>query len=560
MVEKTRLPQTERPEVSYRIGRKSGYLWQFGVMACAAVLLLSSCLANKPSPAEESTAPSSVVISYPWDMSGINELVAPSTALSPTLNYFALYLQLLEEQPDFANGPAEFKPRLAQSYEFSEDRLALTFHLRDGMEWSDGAPMTAEDVRFTWQAQTHPDVGWDLAYTKTRIHNVEVIDPLTVRFHFTEAYATQMLDANNGVILPKHAWGQLPFEQWAKNLNWFQQRIVVSGPYTLTTWDPGQRIVLDRNPRYFEAGLPKIDRVIIQITPDQDSQMAMIRAGQAQIVEAIHPSQAQGVIDNQDLELLSYDFRQFVFLCWNTRLELFADAEVRRALTLGIDRQRIVDSVYRGYAKVAYSPYPSFSWVSNKNLQPLAYNPAEARRILAAKGWVDNDGDGILERQGKPFSFSILTGTGNQIRIDMLVLIQENLRRIGIDAKPRVVEANSQIDMQNKGEFEAVISGLGIDTSFDVSYLFQTGGLYNWAGYSDAEADRLQDEIASTIEPITAKPLYDRLQELLQRDQPLTFLYEPQRLVAVHRNLQQVNPNSVNTYYNLRSWQLAGDH
>jgi len=559
MVEKTRRSQTERPGFEYRNSRRSGYLWRVGVVLCAAGLLLSSCLGNNTPPAEESTAPSTVVISFPWDMAGINELIVPSTALSSTLYYFALYLQLLEEQPDFANGPAEFKPRFAQSYEFSEDRLNLTFHLRDGMQWSDGAPMTAEDVRFTWQAQTHPDVGWDLAYSKKRIHNVEVIDPLTVRFHFTQAYATQMLDANNGVILPKHAWGQLPFEQWATNLNWFQQRIVVSGAYILTTWEPGQRIVLDRNPHYFEPDLPKIDRVIFQITPDQDSQMAMVRAGQAHIVEAIHPNQAQGVIDNQDLELLSYDFRQFVFLCWNTRLELFADAEVRRALTLGIDRQRIVDSVYRGYAKVAYSPYPSFSWVHNRDLQPLPYNPAEARRILAAKGWVDSDGDGIVERDGKPFSFSILTGTGNQIRIDMLVLIQENLRRIGIDAQPRVVEVNSQIELQNKGEFEAVISGLGIDTSFDVSYLFQTGGLFNWAGYSDAEADRIQDEIASTIEPITAKPLYDRLQELLQRDQPLTFLYEPQRLVVVRRDLQQVDPNSVSTYYNLRSWQLADD-
>ena len=190
-------------------------------LALALTLTICGCRGEAPDSAPENVTTTNagagsdtIVVASTADIRGINELTTDATTLHSALFNWALFATLLDEQDDFDKGPPTFKPRLATSYEFSQDRLALTFKLREDAVWSDGEPVTAEDVRWTWQAQTHPDVAWGLADYKRYIRDVEVVDRHTVRFHFHEVYATQLLDANVGVILPKHAWSRLPFSQW----------------------------------------------------------------------------------------------------------------------------------------------------------------------------------------------------------------------------------------------------------------------------------------------------------------------------------------------------------
>ncbi len=158
-------------------------------------------------------------------------LILPASQMNSEVQY-RMFLHLVEEQPDFQDHPPTFKPLLAKSYEWSADHKILTFRLREDVVWSDGVPVTAEDVRWTWQAQIHPDVAWEGADSKRWITDVEVVDPHTVRFHFERAYAKQLLDANECPILPKHAWEKLPFSQWRQNNDWFRQHLVVDGPFT----------------------------------------------------------------------------------------------------------------------------------------------------------------------------------------------------------------------------------------------------------------------------------------------------------------------------------------
>ncbi|MEM7350322.1 MAG: ABC transporter substrate-binding protein, partial [Acidobacteriota bacterium] len=141
------------------------------VFSLAIAVLLGGCFGEPPATGEESE---SIVVAYAVDIQGVNELITESTTITNMLIYFACFLELVEEQPDYQEGPPSFEPRLAESYEFSEDRLELTFRLRPGLVWSDGVPITAEDVRWTWQAQTHPAVGWSFIEAKQRIKDVEV--------------------------------------------------------------------------------------------------------------------------------------------------------------------------------------------------------------------------------------------------------------------------------------------------------------------------------------------------------------------------------------------------
>jgi len=528
----------------------------FVLVGC--LLLFPACTPNGKVE-DAASAPKTVVVAYLVDMDGVNELVNQSTSIHNALQYFALFLPLLEIQPDYQEAPATFLPRLAESYEFSEDHLALTFHLRDDVVWSDGVKTTAEDVLFTWQAQTNPDIAWPFVDSKNRITKVEALDETTVRFHFSEVYSVQINDANLGVILPKHIWSRLPFAEWKDHSDWFVENLVVNGPFDLESWEPEQRIVLKRNERYFEPDLPKVDRIVFEITRDAQSQIAKLRSGHAQLVEYVNPPDAGKVVAHPELRLETFIPRFFYFVMWNISRPFFAEKEVRQALTLAIDRQAIIDTLHFGYAALAHSPYPSNAWVHNKAIEPWPYDPQRAKEILASKGWIDHDGDGIIDRDGQPFRFELMTNSENPLRRDITVMMQEQLRLVGISAEPRHMEFNALLAPLHQHEFDAVVAGVAMDTSFNSRYYFHSSSIkdsYNWGIYKNPEVDRLIEEIAAQTDPQIIKPMFDRLQEILHDEQPLTFLYEGRRLVGIHQSLRDVGANAINSFSAMRYWRL----
>jgi peptide/nickel transport system substrate-binding protein len=496
------------------------------------------------------------VVSWIAAPTGVNELTTQGTAITTEI-IRQLFLHLVEEQPDFEVHPPTMSPQLARSFEWSPDHKVLTFHLREEAVWSDGVPVTADDVRFTWQAHVDPDVAWSSAFMKEHITDAEVVDPHTVRFHFTHAYAKQILDVNEGVILPKHAWGKIPFAKWRESTDWFVRNLVVDGPYKVASWQPQQDVVLVRNERYWRKDRPYLDKVVVRNTPDAASQMTQLFSGDTDFVPQVQPGDIARIKADPRLDVISYWFRLFVGVIWNQREPLFADAEVRRALTLAIDRQTIVDTVYPGgLGRVAVSPIVQSVWAFDKTLKPLPYDPAEARRILESRGWKDTDGDGVLDKGGKPFSFVLLSNAGNQQRIDAAVMIQDQLKKAGIRVEPRVVEFNSMISQAVEGKFDAMVFGFAMDTSLDLTAQFGSHSTEegNFGAYNSPEFDRLMVEAMSKPDIQDAKPILDRIQQLIHRDQPLTFLWESQRLSAVNRRLHDVKPTVLFSLFNLEDW------
>ncbi len=512
-----------------------------------------------PPRSEAAAAPrrgGTAVVSWIAAPTGVNELTTQGTAITTEI-IRQLFLHLVEEQPDFEVHPPTLSPQLARSFEWSPDHKVLTFHLREEAVWSDGVPVTAADVRFTWQAQTNPDVAWSSAFMKEHITDAEVVDPHTVRFHFTHAYAKQILDVNEGVILPKHAWGKIPFSKWRESSDWFVQNLVVDGPFKVASWQPQQEVVLVRNERYWRKDRPYLDKAVIRNTPDAASQMTQLFSGDTDFVPQVQPGDIARIKADPRLDVIAYWFRLFVSVIWNEREPLFTDADVRRALTLAIDRQTIVDTVYPGgLGRVAVSPIVQSVWAFDKTLKPLPYDPAEARRILESKGWKDTDGDGVLDKGGKPFSFVLLGNAGNQQRIDAAVMIQDQLKKVGIRVEPRVVEFNSMISQAVDGKFDAMIFGFAMDTSLDLTAQFgsQSTQEGNFGAYDSPEFDRLMVEAMSKPDIQDAKPVLDRIQQLIHRDQPMTFLWESQRLSAVNRRLHDVKPTVLFSLFNLEDW------
>lgn len=526
--------------------------------------LLAACGDNREEtgsgPGQSAETPrrgGTVVSGWTTDPLGLNDLIFTTTMVGNEV-LFRTFQHLVDEQPDFTEHPATFAPQLAESWEWSDDHKTLTFHLRKNLVWSDGAPLTAEDVRWTWQAHTNPAVSWDSAYMKEAIRDVEVVDPQTVRFHYTRAYAKQLLDANEGLILPKHLWSQLPFEKWRENPDWFRQHQVASGPFKIESWKPQQEMVLVRNERYWEKDRPYLDRVILRFVPDAGNLLSQFLNGELDFISQVSPSDAARIRARPDLQLVSFWSNLYVLVAWNGARPLFADPDVRRALTLAIDRQTIVDTLLPGgTGRVGISPILQAIWAHDKTLHPWPYDPAGARRILAAKGWKDTDGDGILDRGGKKFSFELTSNAGNQSRNDAAVMIQQQLRRVGIEATPRILEFNTLVTDTRSGNFDASITGLSIDTSLDLSGNYHSQSIAsgdNYFHYSNPEVDRLIGLAARQVELAEALPYLHEIERLIHRDQPATFLWESQRLTALNKRVHNAWPNLQSGFFNLKDW------
>ena len=500
-----------------------------------------------------------LVIASLADMDTVNDAISSGSRAFSDVNY-RLFLHLLEEQPDFTEHPPTFAPAIAESYEFSDDHLTLTFHLRDDLVWSDGEPITAEDVRFTWQAQTDPSILWGGAYMKEAIRDVEVVDPHTVRYHFTRVSPTQLVEANEGPILPRHAWGKLPFSEWRENADFFRDNLVVSGPYRLESWTPQQEIVLVRNERYHEAELPYIDRVVFRIIPDTSNQVTQLLAGSIDFVEQIPIEDVPRVQASPRVRVNPFWHRLYTYVAWNFERPFFEAPELRRALTHAIDRQAIVDTLWGEWARQADSPIVSNVWAHNDELEPLDYDPERAKELLASEGWTDTDGDGVIDKDGVPFRFDLVTNQGNQSRIDAVVMIQEFLREVGIDAQPRILEFNVLQSRLNERNFDAALGGWGMPTTLDLRYAFHTDSIednVNFMGYSNPEVDRLIDQMARVPTLEEAADLLDRLQLLIHQDQPMTFLWESQRINGVNRRVENVQSNLLSSFFDLEEWWLA---
>lgn len=530
-------------------------------------ILLAGCRGPDEQPAASSGAASpeaprrggTAVTGWVAEPGGVNELIVPSSQVTNEL-LFRIYGHLMEELSDFEEHPPTLKPQLAKSWEFSDGHKTLTFHLREDAVWSDGVPITAEDVRWTWQAQRNPEVAWDSVDAKRWITDVEVVDPHTVRMRFSQVSAKQLLAANEGVILPKHVWEKLPFAQWRQGGEWFRAHAVVSGPFAIASWEPGQQLVLRRNDRYYEKELPYLDRVVMRFVPDQASLLTQLLNGEVDFVPQIAPSDAPRVKANPRLRLISNWFNIYVGIVWNNEHPPFSDPEVRRALTLGIDRQTIVDTLWGEYGRIATSPILTSVWAHDKSLQPWPYDPAEARRILGAKGWKDSDGDGVLDRNGKPFVIELETNAGNQARVDTMVMVQDQLKKVGIRVESQQVEFNTMMSQMVDGTFDAAILGQSLDTSLDLTDNFHSrsiGTRNNNARYRNPEVDRLLVTAVSQPNMRDELPYLLRIQRILHRDQPITFLWESKRLNACNKRLRNVKPTAVFSFANLKEWWIA---
>ncbi len=488
------------------------------------------------------------VVSRVSDFDAFNQFVSTDYDTNQVID-FMLYVPLVRQDEDM-----NYEPYLADSMWMSDDGLTLTFHIRDGMKWHDGTPVTADDV--VWSVETYMNP--DLAYANVQyfqfVDRVEKTDDRTVVFHFNAAHSDALADFLEWQPHPKHLLEGVELTNM-RNAP-FNRSPVGDGPFRFVSWTANQQVVFEANPD-FPLGRPNLDRVVFRIIPEQTTELTELLTGGVDMIRAVQPAEAARVENSDVARLVAYPSRSYTYLAWNTRNPLFADPEVRRALTMAIDRQQIVDALLYGYGTIAVSDVMPFQWQFDHDIQPFPHDPQRARQMLEGAGWSDSNGDGILDKDGRPFRFTLETNQGNDLREDIIVIVQSDLKEVGVDVQPRLAEWNSLIDRLKRKDFQAVVSGWSVDTKFDPSETMACGaGVYNYPSYCNQEADSLMQQALVTLDREEAQPLWDRYQQIIHEEQPYTFLYYLTERLGVSRRLKGVVGDARGHLVSVHDWWI----
>jgi peptide/nickel transport system substrate-binding protein len=444
----------------------------------------------------------------------------------------------------------KLSPDLAESWKVTDNGRVITFQLRKNIRWHDGQPFTADDVLFTYQQLISSATRTPFGADYKLVRKAEVLGPHTFRVRYDEPFAPALESWGMG-ILPKHV-----FEGRDINTHPANRAPIGTGPYMFKEWVPDEKIILVPNPDYYE-GKPHFNRYIYRIIPDLSIQFLELRQGTLSTM-APTPDQYNGY-DKFFLHYNKYRYPGFRydFFAFNLKNDLFKDIRVRRAFAYAIDKRDIVDGVYEGYAVPATGPFPPVSWAYNPEVKDFPYDAEKAKALLAEAGWKDSDGDGILDKNGKPFVFTVITNQGNKVRESIAQIMQSQLGKVGVKMDIRIIEwsvfLHKYVDQK---QFEAIILGWNLAIDPDPYPMWHSGenSQYNFISYSNPEVDRLLDRGRTTFDVEERKRVYHKLHAVLADDVPYLFLVYPERLPVVHKKILNVELAPAGLGWNFNNW------
>jgi len=446
---------------------------------------------------------------------------------------------------------------LAETFDISPDGLTITFHLRHGVTWHDGARFTAKDVLYTYQVTIDPKTPTAYAEDFKQVKSINAPDAFTIRVTYREPFAPAL--ASWGMnILPAHL---LEGQDITKSP--LARKPVGTGPYRFKEWVSGQKIVLEANNDYFE-GRPYIDRFIYRIIPDTSTMYMELKAGAIDLMNLSpvqYARQTKSTSFTSRFNKYRYPSSSYLYMGYNLRHPLFGDKRVRQAMTAAINKDELIQGVLFGMGQKAHGPIVPGRWAYNPAVKDIGYNPKHAAKLLAEAGWKEKNSEGILVKDGKPFKFTILTNQGNQQRLMTAQIVQQRLRQVGIDVKIRIVEWAAFLkEFVNKGNFEVVMLAWSISQDPDMYDIWHSSknkpGELNFIGFNSPEVDRLLIEGRNTFDTEKRKRAYFRIQEILADEQPYTFLYVPDALPVVSSRIRGVEPAPAGIGHNQNRWYV----
>ncbi len=452
----------------------------------------------------------------------------------------------------------EWQGMLAESWEVSDDGLTITFKLRPEAAFSDGAPVTAEDVVFSFDFIMNPAIKAprERAYYE-KLASVKALGPHEVEFIFKEPYFNALTLAGGMSIMAKHFYA--PYLQEPETFNRSKGLLFGSGPYRLADpkgWTPDSGVIeLERNPRYWGPVQPSFNRLIWKVIENETARLTAYRNTEIDTYGAKPREYRNKLLEDEQLMKRSQRFEYLAptagyrYIGWNQsrkgKRTRFADRRVREAMTYLTDRQRIVDEIMLGYGEVAVGPFNPQGKQHAPDLEPREYSVAKARSLLLDAGYEDNDGDGLLEDgRGRPFSFELVYPQGSEDYTALALFLKDSYAKAGVQLIPKPTEWSVMLDLLDKKDFEAISLGWSASLESDLYQIFHGDQTKNngdnFVNYSNPELDKLIEKARSTMDEAKRMPLWQEAERILYRDQPYTFLTRSKSLVLVDERMKNV--------------------
>ncbi|MFZ5916435.1 MAG: peptide ABC transporter substrate-binding protein [Chloroflexota bacterium] len=459
----------------------------------------------------------------------------------------------------------------------SEDGKTITLKFKEGFKWHDGEPVTAEDFKFTWEFVMDPATMSQTTAGWNKIASVEVVDALTAVVQLQEAFVPFVAATLAFPILPKHALEGVPDPASSD----FARNPVGNGPFVFQEWVPGDHITVVANP---EAPIPpKVEKIIFKFVPDMNTLVALLRTGDVDVAYDLREAQIPEILKMKDEDLFlipGVSIERYYFNLRNPENldephPIFADINVRKAVAMGMDRFTAVAAILQGYGEVAITELDNHPWF-NEELSPVPYDPEAAKALLDAAGWVDSDGDGIRDKDGVPLSFGHSTTSGNQVRENLQVFFQQNLKDIGVEMRienyPAATLFGGCADNGTFGTSSFDMMGFtnkpaSIDLASEWSDFFfcdtvkdcetNPAGTNSWGFCNEAVDEALSCSI-NELDPEKRVACIKEAQKLIYDNYIALYVYDRVDVYASNKRLEGFNPTVFGSWtWNYTDWKIG---
>jgi peptide/nickel transport system substrate-binding protein len=501
----------------------------------------------------------------------------------------------------FATDPwtGETIANFVESWEVTDENKTVTFHVREGMQWSDGEPITAIDYKFMFDALMATDDEGNPALAESPrldmveyVDTIELIDDYTLQVTYTEPICTNF-ESLSLVWWPSHVFLSDPDFEFADladhPFSW--EPTVFSGPFMFQEWVKDDHVTLVRNPTYWE-GAPYLDGIVWRVVANATVEKEMFKAGESDIA-GIDPKYLTEMEQVEGIDIYKFFRTAYTYVGLQQgdpndpqpRLNddgtvnenhgthpILSSKEVRQALVYAIDRNSIISKIIFGQGAPLQSHIiPTYGWAYNDALEPRGYDPEMAASMLEEAGWVLPEGEETRVCQGcgttddgTPMALNLKTNAGNESREAIIALVQQQWGEVGVDVEIEAMEWNAYLDVLLGQAFDAVVIGwTGVDpdneTLFFAKYDIPGGG-FNFCSFYRPDYEPLELE-AKTVEGCAYEDrgaIYKEIQEIFYDEQPYIWLYAPRAIQGVNQRIGGINPAPWSTFYNVHEWFIKG--
>ncbi len=532
------------------------------IYCAAASTILSSCVDSNQS--HNASRGGTLVIATSADAN----ILFPPLIISTQARQVAeqIYDYLVVVGPELNTfGDAGFQPRLAESWKWSADSLSIAFRINPQAKWHDGVKADANDVRFTYQVYTNSKLGSPTAEELSNIDSVTTTNSHTAVFWYRTRSPHQLLDASQMMIIPRHILEKIPADSLAEA--GAQATPIGTGRFRFRRWTRGSSLEITADTANYR-GRPGLDRVIWSVAPNPATAATKLFGGEADLFAALRPEHVAELKQHHELLVTALPSTDYVYMALNLRdprrpgrpHPIFGSRELRRALSMAVDRASLVQNVFDTLARVAIGPTVRVFPTTDTTLRQIPFDPQHAKAILDSLGWRATSAQGVRKLNGQELAFTALVPSSAQPRVRMAILIQEQLRRVGVRMNIDEMEFNTfQTRLQSR-DFEAAFWNWHLGATPN-SLREAWGGEsarnkdgINFGAYDNPRFDAYVDSAISARAIAASRRYFTAAYQIIIDDTPAIWLYEPKTVIGLHRRIRTGPMRADAWWFDLGSW------